>query len=234
MSDSKRVRARPAIDKLLLIFVMACLGVALVRVATVATAASLAYNATQRQVAADRAAGIPATTTVLGLLRTSPIVLSWWGIRPVPYRINGTYIDVVSKHVPERTIGSVIGVIAEKDRKKGVPFKRIIVPSNRAQLSGGAVGLLITSADGTQDRTEWRPLASDIAAFSDVRVEKRRYNSVLTAEQSAVLTGTLRLVKRANDVYVGTPRTGASTASGTWVLLARTRAGTREYLLIPL
>ena len=155
---------------------------------------------------------------------------SWWGIRPVPYRIGGSYLKAVSAHTPARTLGSVIGVVAEQDSKKGVKFKRVYVPADRTRLYGEPPGLLIVSADGTSDRTGWRPLASDAAAFTDVKVLKRSYDPVLTGAQYSRLMAKGHLVERADDVFVGRPVKGGS---GRWALFAHGSVDDRQYFLVP-
>ena len=230
MPQTARFRARPVIDRLLLIFVIACFGIAVVRVMTVAAAVTRAVY-TQRQVSDSRLAGVPTTVTVMGQLRSSSAVVSWWGIRPAPFRLGGSYLAAVSAHTPARTLGSVIGVIAEQDRAKGVRFERVIVPTDRTRLYGQPPGLLVVSADGSSDRTGWRPLASDAAAFTDVPVVKQKYDPVLTDAQYAAVKTKSRLRKRADSVFVGKPVEGGS---GVWVLLAHPSGADRQYLLVPL
>jgi hypothetical protein len=145
--------------------------------------------------------------------------------------VGGNYLDVVSRHVAERTLGSVIGVIAEQDRKMGIPFSRVIVPSNRTLLYGEPAGLLQESADGTLDRTSWGSLAHDSAPFSDVPVVRKKYNPVLTTAQFGPIASAEHLVMRSDEFWVANPGAGAS---GTWILLVHITDVDREYLLVPL
>ena len=231
MQGDPPVRTRPVIDKVVLIFVAACLGIAVVRLATVAVTVPYVAYTNHREAVADKATGITPTATLLGTLKTNQIAIAWWGLRPVPYPGGGDYLAVVSFHQPERTLGSVIGVVAEQNRKLGVPFNRVIVPFNRTLLYGETAGLLVQSADGSMDRTTWRSLAADAAAFSDVPVVRKKYNPVVTAAQKSAIRAKTRLSLRSNDFYVGTSRAGDS---GTWILRVRVGPSDRQYLLVPL
>ena len=230
MQGSVEGRSRPLIDRVALIFVIVCLGIGVVRLASVVVA--IPYTVVMRRVhpptVAARSAHVP---TLVEQLRSNPFVVSWWGIRPVPYPVGGYYLDVVSRHLAERTLGSVIGVVAEQDRKMGVPFKRVIVPSSRTLLYGEPAGLLQESADGTLDRTDWGSLAHDSAPFSDVPVVRKKYNPVLTMAQYVPIASTAHLVHRSGQFWVGSPGAGDS---GTMILLVHITDVDREYLLVPL
>ena len=231
MQNGTPGRSRPLIDRVVLIFIVACLGIGVVRLATVMVAIPYTVYESHRHPAVRLVDKDSHTPTIVEQLRMNPLIVSWWGIRPVPYPVGGSYLDVVSRHIPERTLGSVIGVIAEQDRKQGVAFKRVIVPSDRTLLYGEPAGLLQMSADGTLDRTTWGSLAGDSAAFSDVPVVRKKYNPVLTSTQYATIAAKTQLVMRSDEVWVATPVAGAS---GTWILVVHIIDLDRQYLLVPL
>lgn len=176
-------------------------------------------------------AGSDATKTVLGRLRTDPVAISWWGLRPVPYRVGGRYLDVASVHNPARSLGSVIGVITEQLRSAGVSITRVVVPADRARLYGQEPGLAIVNVDGVEDRTTWRPLANDASEFTDVPVVKRDFDPVLTKSQYEQVLAKTHLIRRTSSVYVGTAEAGES---GTWVVLARETPTGRRFLIVPI
>jgi hypothetical protein len=225
--------SRRTIDRVLLVFIIACLGIAVVRFGIAAVVVSTSAVAERRQPAPDEPPDTSYISGVLWRFRNSPLGRSWWGLRPLPSFGGGDYLYVVSHHTAARTLGSVIGVVAEKDSKKGIKFRQVLVPYDRTALYGETPGLLVQDAEGAMDRTEWASLATDVGAFSDVPVVKKRYDPVLTKEQLAAVAARTHLVKRAESVYVGKPGPGAS---GTWIVFARVRPLplTREYLLIPL
>ena len=226
------MRSRPVIDRVVLIAVVACLGIGLVRFAAVAVTVPYAVYVDRRDAAAADAAGVPPTSTsVMERVAHSAPFVSWWGGRGIPYHAGGSYIAVISHHVTTRTLGCLIGLIAEDDQKRGILVRRVIVPSDRAALYGEAPGKLEQSANGDLIRTGWPSLASDSAFFSDVRVVQKRYNPVISAEQDAQLVGNAHLSLRSKNFYVGRPRAGGS---GTWILLAWRGVPQREFLLVPI
>ena len=225
-------RFRAAIDKVVLIAVVACLGIGVVRFAAAAVTVPYAVYADRRDAAAATAAGIPPTsTTVMQRVAYSAPFASWWGGREIPYQARGSYIVVISHHVTTRGLGCLIGLIAEDDKKRGIPMKRVIVPSDRVALYGETPGMLQESANGELTRTGWQSLANDSAFFSDVRVVRKKYNPVISPEQDAKLAGSEHLSLRSRGFYVGAPRAGGS---GTWILFARLRVPQREFLLVPI
>lgn len=231
MQDGSADRPRPLIDRVVLVFVVICLGIALVRLATVVVAIPYTMYVNHREGPVQKVGDHAGTAPLLDRLRSNPFAVAWWGLRPVPYPGGGDYLQVVSHHSVARTLGSVVGVLAEKDRKRGIAFNRIIVPTDRTALDGETPGLLVESADGVMDRTSWRPLASDIGEFSSVPVAKKKYNPVLSADQFAAVSAKTKLVKRANMIYLGTE---APSDSGTWVLFSHNTDSGRQYVLVPL
>ena len=223
---------RPVFDRVVLIVVVVCLGIALLRVAAVA--ATLPYALYTSRRAAAQAAINPTTTplpTVVSRFEHSATVHSWWGGRKLPYPGGGDYFDVASHHNPARSIAIIEGLVAEQDRKQGIAFDQIIVPKDRTLLYGEDAGLLVVNADGEMARTSWGKLADDTALVSSVKVVNKAYDPVLTPEQSARLTATGGLTEPSRAFFVGAPKAGGS---GVWVLLARVAPLSREFLLVPI
>jgi hypothetical protein len=231
MQDGTPVGSRPVIDRIVLVFVVVCLGIAVVRLASVAVAVPYTMYLNHREGVITKVGDHAATAPLLDRLRSNRLAVAWWGLRPVPYPGGGNYLQVVSHHSVARTLGSVIGVLARKGLKQGIAFDHIIVPTDRTALDGQPPGLLVQTADGDLDRTTWRSLSADIGEFASVPVAKKKYDPVLTASQFTAVAAKTNLVKRANMIYLGAEAPGDS---GTWVLFAHVTAAGRQYLLIPL
>ena len=213
----------------MLIAVLVCLGIALVRVAAVVVTVPYAAYVSGSKAAQARAAGLPAPKGGIAtrVARSRPFG-SWWGGRDIPDLEGGDYLGIISKHAPKRTIGFVTGVIAQKDRSKGIAFDRIMVPLDRDALLGEPAGSLLTRADGTRYRTSWASTSSDIGLVSDVPVIVDAYMPVLRASQVAKLKPALTL--RSRNYYVAPPVPGGS---GTWILYAWSEGDSRLFVLMP-
>lgn len=222
MPDTRPAHGRRVIDTVMLVAVALCLVIAFSRVALAAATVPYAAYVNQREAA-------PGVTIAERVAASGPFV-SWWGGRRIPYREGGDYLGVISKHSTARALGCLIGVLAERERARGVTVDRVIVPVDRVALYGGQSGTPMTKADGTQVRTAWGSLANDSSHFSDVPVVQRTYAPVLSAEQTARINAEADLVKQTRDFYIGAPAPGGS---GTWVLYVMERER-REFVLIPI
>jgi len=231
VSQKRSTGSRPVIDTVVLVAILLCFGIALVRLAAVVATVPYAVYHTIRASAGPDSTAAPARKSALMRVRQSATFKSWWGGRTVPYRAGDDYYAVISHHIPTRTIGIVIGLVAEEDRAKGIAFDKVLVPVNRTLLYGEAPGKLVVSATGEATRTGWGSFAHDAGFISNVDVVEQEYNPVLTAEQNKALTAQAGLVQRSRAFYVGTPKPGQS---GTWIMLARVTPSRREFLLVPI
>jgi hypothetical protein len=229
--DTAPVRTRPAVDTAMLVVVLACLGIAIARAMLVAATIPYAYYTSARLASAAKAAGAtPPTARISERVAHSRPFESWWGGRRVPYREGGDYLGVLSHHQTERSLGVVIGVLAERDSPEGRSIRRVVLPADREALYGEDSGTLMRKADGTTVRTSWGLPSQDVYYLSDVPTENKPYNPVLTVAQAQRLEATSGLVERAEDFLVGTPRPGGS---GTWILFVK--PGTeRTYIFVPI
>jgi hypothetical protein len=223
VQDSRPVRTRSVVENILLITVVACLGIGILRFAAVA--ATVPYAAYVKQRNAGQGASV-----MKRVKRSAPFV-SWWGGRGIPYREGGDYLGVVSKHQTIRSLGSVIGVLAQQARDEGAVINRVIVPADTVALYGEASGRLMVKADGTTIRTAWAPFPLDAASFTDILVSAKKYDPLLTAAQSSRLAASANLVERSKSFFVAAPRAGGS---GTWIVLAQPGVSSRQFLMVPI
>lgn len=230
MPEKNPTASRPVIDKIVLVAILLCLGIALVRLAAVVATVPYAAYVTARASAGPDVATTPRKSIATRIKRSAPF-RSWWGGRTVPYMAGGDYYDVISHHIPTRSIGIVIGLVAEEDGAKGIAFNKVLVPVNRTLLYGEEAGKLVISAAGVATRTGWGSFAHDAGFVSNVSIVEQEYDPVLTAEQNARLTAQTGLVERSRAFFVGTPKPGQS---GTWIMLARVTPARREFLLVPI
>ena len=210
MQETRPVRSRSVVENILLITVVACLGIGILRFAAVAATIPYAAYVNQRKAAQG--------TSIMRRVKRSAPFVSWWGGRGVPYREGGDYLGVVSKHQTIRSLGSVIGVLAEQAREEGAVINRVIVPSDTVALYGEASGRLMVKADGTTVRTAWAAFPLDAASFTDILVSAKKYDPLLTAAQASRLDARTNLVERSKSFFVAAPRAGGS---GTWIVLAQ-------------
>lgn len=231
MSDAKPLRARPLIDRVMLIAAMACMAIALTRFALVIATVPYAAYVGWRAASEAAVAGLPAPTERLAerVAASGPFV-SWWAGRDVPDREGGDYLGIISRRSTARTLGCVIGVLTARDRKDGDVIRRVLVPTDPTALYGAESGTLMTRADGTEYRSYWGPLSQDSAFFSDTPVVERDYDPILSEARAARLVATAGLVERSRAFFVGAPVPGGS---GTWVLRVMT-GKVRTYALVPL
>lgn len=223
VQDSRPVRTRSVVENILLITVVACLGIGILRFAAVAATIPYAAYVNSRNPSQS--------TSIMRRVKRSAPFVSWWGGRGVPYREGGDYLGVVSKHQTIRSLGSVIGVLAEQARDEGAVINRVIVPADTVALYGEASGRVMTKADGTTVRTVWAPFPLDAASFTDILVSAETYDPLLTAGQAARLAATSNLVERSKSFFVAAPRAGGS---GTWIVLARQGINSRQFLMVPI
>lgn len=222
-------RPRPAAENLLLLAIVVCMSIAVVRAALVIAAVPAAFYASSQ---ASAAAGSTASTeTVLGRIGHSTAWKSWWGGRVVPFREGGDYIGVMWYSQPTRTVGSVIGVLVERDRAQGIRIDRVLAPSDETALYGRPPGALFTRPDGTTFRSQWAHLGRYSLYFTDVPVVRTDYDPVLTPVAYAALLARTHLTLRAHDFYTAAPAAGGS---GTWQLFSRAGSSSREYFLVPI
>jgi hypothetical protein len=136
----------------------------------------------------------------------------------------------MSWHSAARSLGNVIGVLAES-RVPGDPeIATIILPVDRRALYGEEPGATFNRADGTTVTTEWARPSRDVRRFSDVEIIETDYDPLLTPEQLAVLDRELAFTLRTKAAFI--PSKGMS-ASGKWVLHAF-EGESREYYLVPM
>jgi hypothetical protein len=194
VQDASPVRSRPALDNIVLIVTLTCIAIAIVRFLIVVALFPYAAFVGERAVAGPD--GSSDDRTVAERVSESPVWLSWWSDRAIPYREGGDYLGVMSHHKTSRNIGCVLGVLAEQDRQRGVVMKRIYTPMDMDALYGEPSGNLMTRADGTTFRTGWALPSRDAALLSNVHVIERSYLPVLTEEQYTQIAATGGLVQR--------------------------------------
>lgn len=227
MGNAPSPRTRPLAETLFLVAVVACLVIALARVALVVATVPYAVYVNRRAVAT----GAP-TNSIGSRVAGSGPWLSWWGGRANPHRDGGDYLGVMARHITSRNIGTVMGVLIVNDNAKGYGIGRVIVPADNDALIGETTGNLMQRADGTEFRTYWAPISRDVAMFTDVPVITQTYDPVLTAAQARRLRASAGLKEQSREFYVGKP---AARGTGTWVLYADTTSDeNRTYVLIPL
>lgn len=163
-------------------------------------------------------------------LRDDDRFMAWWGGRVVPYREGGDFFGVMAEHPTERSLGNVIGVLAESPRPGDPVMERVIMPLDREALLGREPGGNFTKASGEEYRTSWAPPSRDVRRFSDVEITEVEYRSVLTLEEAAALERRFVYTERTRNILI--PSRGAR-AARTWVLHVR-EGDTRQYLLVPL
>ena len=225
------VRSRSTADKVLLGLVAGSVAVAGVRLLLVVATVPYAYWVGARAEGDASAAGAkPPTIRITERVARSGPFTSWWSERRVPYREGGDYFGVLAQHAAARTLGCVIGVVAERDRAAGVAFERVLVPTDVEALYGEESGTRMTRADGTEFRSYWASPTREASWFTDVLVERSPYDPVLSSEESARLDDAgVKLVKRSKSFFVADAPEGAS---GQWILFVRP-GEVREYLLLP-
>jgi len=211
-------RTRPAAETLLLIAIAVCLAIAVVRVGAVMVAVPAAASAAA-------ATGDSVSSHVV----KTEAWKSWWGGRVIPFREGGDYLGVMWHWTPTRTVGSVIGVIVERDRALGVRIDRVLVPVDETALYGRPPGAQFTRPDGTTFRTQWANIGRYSRYFTDVPVDQADYAPSLSAAAYADLASRTKLTERCRAFYTADPVPGGS---GTWVLYSR-QGEEREYLLVP-
>lgn len=224
---SERARSGRPIDRLMLVVLIACVMVAVVRVAAVVATVPYAFFVSRRAASEARAAGrpVPAVRITERVANSGPFE-SWWGDRRVPYREGGDYLGVITHHSASRALGCIIGVLVERDRAEGIRFERVIFPASAELLYGVEAGTPMVRADGTPFRSYWAPPARDAAHFTDVPLVEAEYDPVLSAADAEALGG---LKERTESVFIASP---APSGSGVWVLHVR-QGEKREFLLVP-
>jgi hypothetical protein len=225
-------RSRPTIDNIMLIAVVACLVIAVARLAVVITVVPYAVYVDRRENAMAQAAGRPEPrVSVMQRIERSPAA-SWWA-RKAPFREGGDYFGVLSRHATIRSLGCVIGVTLERERLGGARVERVLVPSDEKALYGVEPGTPMVRTDGTVFRSTWAPVGRYVTYFTDVPVEEAEYDPFLDPAENAGLEARTELDERARAFLVGAP---VANGSGTWVLLARQGQGAgeaREFILVP-
>lgn len=222
-------RSRPAAENLLFLAIAACLAIAAVRAVLVIAAVPAAFYANSQ--ASVAAGSTTSTETVLERIGDNGAWKSWWGGRVVPFREGGDYIGVMWYSQPTRTVGSVIGVLVERDRALGIRIDRVLVPTDETALFGRPPGALFTRPDGTTFRSQWAHVNRYCLYFTDVPVLRTVYDPVLTPAAYTTLVTRTRLTLRAHDFYTAAPAAGGS---GTWQLFSRAGGSDREYFLVPI
>lgn len=224
---SERVRSARPIDRLMLVVLMACVAVAVVRVAAVVATVPYAYYVSRKAESDARAAGRPVPTIrMTERVANSGPFESWWGGRRVPYREGGEYLGVITHHSASRALGCILGVLVERDRAEGVRFERVILPSSAERLYGVEAGTPMVRADGTPFRSYWAPPARDAAYFTDIPFTEADYDPVLLDADVESLPD---LEERTESVFFAPP---AQSGSGVWILHVR-QGERREFLLVP-
>ncbi len=222
-------RSRRGIDNIMLLAVVACLAIALVRLAIVVAVIPYAVYVDARETARAEAAGQPAPdASIMDRIEHSPAG-SWWSRTP-PLRGGGDYLRAASRHSAIRTVGIYTGVLVERERAAGAKITRVLLPKDTQALYGAESGTLMTRPDGTTFRTKWASPKRDMRYFTDARVDEVEYQPLLTVAQSQQLAARTKLSEVSKSYLVGEP---AENGSGTWILLAR-QTDRREFMLVPI
>lgn len=154
---------------------------------------------------------------------------SWWGGRRVPYREGGDYLGVLSRHSTERSLGCVIGVMTSRYEEEGVAPIRILTPTDRVRLLDQHPGTLFELVGGDTVQGKWASIRYNVAWFSDVPVDERDYDPVMTESQLESIELRAGLKKVARGVFVPNrmPRN-----SGVWAVYRKPGADA-GYVFIP-
>ena len=109
-SIRERVRSRPLIDKIMLVAAVLALLLGVARFARIAALFPYAaYNLSQKS----------STKSVAEVVAKHRYFRDWWGGRRVPYQAGGDYLKVVEHHSANRTLGTVLATVIERQRADG-------------------------------------------------------------------------------------------------------------------
>jgi len=174
------------------------------------------------------AAGISAAIpSAGGTLR--PIAGAWWGPRPWAAPDGADSLLVLSHSLPQQTLGSVVGIVVEREARNGVSFKRLIIPKDMTALLGGPPADVVQLPDGSTIVSEWTPLASYVHAYTEVPVEEQEYNPVLGASEFAEIERTHGLDLETNMFALAGSVAGES---GSWMLYS-VETAPHGFVLLP-
>lgn len=227
-----RMRSRPFVDKLMLVAVLIVLLIGLgrfVRVAAVVPYA--AYNLQQKTTAAKEAGRPPSKRTVFEVFAEHRYFRAWWGGRRVPYRAGGDYLAVVTHHSANRTLGTVLGTVVERELEAGARIDEVIVPEDVEALLGAFPGTSFTGADGVTFTNPWASIGSSAGLITEVPVTERPYQPLLNESEVAELESVTPLSSQTDRFLLAEP---AEDGSGTWILHSRVDGKRRTFILMPL
>jgi hypothetical protein len=179
--------------------------------------------------AAVNPSGLPDTDVFAPALNSGVFDL-WWGVRPTPSRDGGDFLRVLDHLPPERTLGSVVGVVLERAARAGTPASELIIPKDTATLFGMPPFDITVQPDGTTVSVPWTGIDSYAETYANVVVVQRDYPPTLSDQQIAGIKRDFGLVSATHFVSIGR---SPARASGTWVIYSST-ALPRTYLLLPI
>lgn len=210
------------------LFVLVSVGRFAVAAATVPCAS---YVLHRKAVAAEKAGAAPSEKTVAEVVLEHRYFRSWWSGRRVPYPAGEDYLRVAEHHSPRRTLSTVMATVAEREVRRGVDIREIVVPEDLAALYGREAGATFTRADGTSFQSAWPSIPWAAADITTLPVVSRSYPPVIKGDEWAELQEAARLIEKTNRFRIAESVPGGS---GRWVLHASVEGGVRRFLLVPI